>query len=192
MVSYWFSYSLLSLVNEKWSFNFVLVSRDKFSAKKLYCADDRMDGWMDRWLDGWTVIKSALRFSLFWCVLNIVYICTHNMYSNVVTKRLMSFKIWCQAEGDRPKFQYYRWLVNSLVLCLNCYFRNTPMRITVFCWQQPVHTSLRFSPFGDQRKPYTNARTKRASGTGSCSWMGVCVCERVYGDLKGLSIFLII
>ena len=64
MGSNWFSYSLLSLVNEKWSFNFELVIRQKISAKNLYCADGRMDGRMD----GWTVIKSVLRFSLFWCI----------------------------------------------------------------------------------------------------------------------------
>ena len=37
------------------------------------------------------------------------------------------------------------------------------MRKTVFWGQQPVHTSLPFSPFGVQRKPYTNERAKRAS-----------------------------
>ena len=38
MGSNWFSYGLLSLVNEKWSFNFAMVIRQKIPAKNL-CAD---------------------------------------------------------------------------------------------------------------------------------------------------------
>ena len=44
------------------------------------------------------------------------------------------------------------------------------MRKTVFWGQQPVHTSLPFSPFGVLRKPYTNERAKRASLR--MGWMG--------------------
>ena len=52
MGSNWFSYGLLSLVNEEWSFNFALVIRQKNSVKILYCAGGRTNGRMDGWMDG--------------------------------------------------------------------------------------------------------------------------------------------
>ena len=58
MGSNWFSYSLLSLVNEKLSFNFALVIRQKILVKNLYCEDGRMDGRMDGWTDGqWSKVS---------------------------------------------------------------------------------------------------------------------------------------
>ena len=52
--------------------------------------------------------------------------------------------------------------------------------------QQPVHTSLPFSPFGVQRKPYTNERVKRASCADGR------MDGRMDGDQKCPSIFLIL
>ena len=56
------------------------------------------------------------------------------------------------------------------------------MRKTEFWGRQPVHTSLPFSPFGFQQKPYNNECAKRAS----------CADGRMDGDQKCPSIFLIL
>ena len=55
MGSNWFSYGL-SLVNEKWSFNFEAEIHQKISTKNLYCAGGGL------WVvgGGWTVVKMVL------------------------------------------------------------------------------------------------------------------------------------
>ena len=50
-------------------------------AKRASCEDWRMDGW--------TVIKSVLRFSSFWCMLKIIYICTY-----IRTQKLSPRFLW--------------------------------------------------------------------------------------------------
>ena len=88
----------LSLVNEKWSFNFGLVIQQKQLAKNLYCADGRMDGRMDGWTDGRMDgdQKCPSIFLILMYVKDHAYMYLY-MNSKVVTKILMGFKNWFQA-----------------------------------------------------------------------------------------------
>ena len=59
MGSNWFSYGVLSLVNEKSSFNYVAEIHQKISAKNLYCAGG---GW---WVVGGRWTKRSFNFLCF-------------------------------------------------------------------------------------------------------------------------------
>ena len=74
--------SFWPVFGKKWSFNFGMVIRQNFRPKTFIVR-------MDEWMDGWTVIKSVLQFSLFWCMLKIMYLCTY-----IWTQKLSPRFLW--------------------------------------------------------------------------------------------------
>ena len=91
-----FSYGLLSLVNEEWSFNFAWVIRRKNSAENLHFSDG--------WVGGDQKFTSIFLF--FKYVEDNVYTYLF-MYSKVITKILMAFKIDVKFGSGGHEFRKY-------------------------------------------------------------------------------------